>query len=220
MGNPAPLVIPGEDRAFGGPSLYVDLVPAGSWAQNARALLSASQWKTLSVHVKDRCGRVCEICGTPEAIARRTYIEAHERWHYDDANHIQSLRRLIGLCSPCHRATHLGFAVSIGAGPSAYRQLCRVNNWTLPYAQKHAAEAFSLWRNRSHAPWSVDMTVLEAWRAPTFSPPAVSSPCIKLCRIEGGVCAGCRRTLDEIAAWPKMTEVQRRHVMEDILPTR
>ena len=33
----------------------------------------------------------------------------------------------------------------------------------------------------------------------------VASPCIKLCRIEQtGFCAGCFRTLDEIARWAQL----------------
>lgn len=33
---------------------------------------------------------------------------------------------------------------------------------------------------------------------------APPSPCINICRIEGAVCTGCGRTLDEIAAWPSL----------------
>jgi len=35
----------------------------------------------------------------------------------------------------------------------------------------------------------------------TDAPP---SPCINLCKVEGGVCVGCGRTLGEIAAWPSL----------------
>jgi uncharacterized protein len=31
------------------------------------------------------------------------------------------------------------------------------------------------------------------------------SPCTKVCRMEGQVCAGCGRTLDEIALWSRMS---------------
>ena len=42
----------------------------------------------------------------------------------------------------------------------------------------------------------------------------VSSPCTRVCRIDGGsgVCAGCARTLDEIARWSAMSEAERRQV--------
>ncbi len=43
---------------------------------------------------------------------------------------------------------------------------------------------------------------------------AVSSPCIKVCVIDAdGLCAGCGRTLDEIARWAGMGEAERRAVM-------
>jgi len=34
----------------------------------------------------------------------------------------------------------------------------------------------------------------------TKAPP---SPCTNICKIEGGICLGCGRTLGEIAAWAK-----------------
>ncbi len=51
--------------------------------------------------------------------------------------------------------------------------------------------------------------------------PSVSTPCVKLCTIDpaSGLCRGCRRTLDEIAAWASMSERERRAVMA-ALPAR
>jgi predicted Fe-S protein YdhL (DUF1289 family) len=50
---------------------------------------------------------------------------------------------------------------------------------------------------------------------------SVSSPCVRLCRIDADsqLCIGCRRNLDEIAAWGGMTEAQRLAVMAS-LPAR
>ena len=50
----------------------------------------------------------------------------------------------------------------------------------------------------------------------------IDSPCIKLCRIDPDrdLCLGCWRTLDEIAAWGRMTPEARRAVMRDVLPAR
>ena len=49
----------------------------------------------------------------------------------------------------------------------------------------------------------------------------IESPCVKLCMIhpEERICVGCKRTIDEIAAWSRMTPEARRQVMED-LPAR
>lgn len=52
-------------------------------------------------------------------------------------------------------------------------------------------------------------------------PPALESPCIRLCRIDpaSGLCQGCARTLTEIAGWLAMSGEQRSAVMAD-LPRR
>lgn len=49
----------------------------------------------------------------------------------------------------------------------------------------------------------------------------VPSPCNGVCRIDAasGWCEGCRRSLDEIAAWSGMNDEQRREVWQ-LLPER
>lgn len=51
--------------------------------------------------------------------------------------------------------------------------------------------------------------------------PVIETPCVRLCVIdpETRLCEGCRRSLDEIAAWGRMTPEQRRAIM-DALPGR
>ena len=46
-------------------------------------------------------------------------------------------------------------------------------------------------------------------------PPVIESPCINICDIDAasGVCRGCARTLDEIAAWGSATSEWRAAVM-------
>jgi predicted Fe-S protein YdhL (DUF1289 family) len=46
----------------------------------------------------------------------------------------------------------------------------------------------------------------------------VPSPCISVCVVSpvSRLCEGCHRTLDEIAAWPEMTSVQKRMVWHRI----
>lgn len=45
-------------------------------------------------------------------------------------------------------------------------------------------------------------------------PPRIESPCRKVCELEGHVCVGCGRTLDEITRWTRMSDRERRAVME------
>ena len=51
--------------------------------------------------------------------------------------------------------------------------------------------------------------------------PEPQSPCRKICVMqpESGLCIGCLRTAEEIAAWPGMTPNARRAVMAE-LPSR
>ena len=49
----------------------------------------------------------------------------------------------------------------------------------------------------------------------------VPSPCVSICQMDQatGLCAGCLRTLDEIASWSVMTDTQKRAVLA-VLPER
>lgn len=49
----------------------------------------------------------------------------------------------------------------------------------------------------------------------------ILSPCIGICSLDAaGCCEGCFRTGDEIAAWTLMTDEQRGHLMDVVLPQR
>jgi predicted Fe-S protein YdhL (DUF1289 family) len=49
----------------------------------------------------------------------------------------------------------------------------------------------------------------------------VESPCINICLLdqETGLCLGCGRTIQEIARWASMSDIERRAVMRE-LPAR
>lgn len=48
-----------------------------------------------------------------------------------------------------------------------------------------------------------------------FTPiPAVESPCVSICRMQGGYCEGCGRTLEEIAEWSTATDERRRQILD------
>ena len=46
----------------------------------------------------------------------------------------------------------------------------------------------------------------------------VPSPCVNVCRIDPdtGLCTGCRRTLDEIAAWSRLDDAGKRVVWSQL----
>jgi len=54
------------------------------------------------------------------------------------------------------------------------------------------------------------------------NPPApILTPCIGICTLAAnGLCEGCWRTGDEIAAWRTLDDEERRRIMDDVLPAR
>ena len=44
----------------------------------------------------------------------------------------------------------------------------------------------------------------------------VKSPCVLVCRIENGECAGCKRTVDEIRDWMIMSEYEQRMLLYEL----
>lgn len=55
--------------------------------------------------------------------------------------------------------------------------------------------------------------------SPAENPPL--TPCTGICRLDGrGYCIGCRRTGEEIGRWRAMSDAERLHVMQVLLPER
>jgi predicted Fe-S protein YdhL (DUF1289 family) len=52
-------------------------------------------------------------------------------------------------------------------------------------------------------------------------PSTLRSPCINICRIDSRsqLCEGCKRTVDEIMAWPNASDDRKRAILA-ALPTR
>jgi predicted Fe-S protein YdhL (DUF1289 family) len=45
---------------------------------------------------------------------------------------------------------------------------------------------------------------------------SVESPCVKLCKIEAGICVGCKRTLAELTDWYKLSDQQKLQILNNI----
>ena len=46
---------------------------------------------------------------------------------------------------------------------------------------------------------------------------AAASPCVDICRLDAqGLCVGCRRTIEEIAEWPRASEARRREILREL----
>ncbi|MCP2257566.1 hypothetical protein LX15_001251 [Streptoalloteichus tenebrarius] len=164
-----PDLLPGEDRSFGS-GLFVDLVPSSCWFTNVRSCVVPRDWERLRRMILGRAGHRCEACGQGEDRTSRRWLEAHERWSYDEGRRVQALRRLICLCTPCHTTTHFGLAEVRGLRQAALAQLRQVTGMSPAEAEAHVAEAFAVWRQRSQVVWELDLSILTT-AGITLAPP-------------------------------------------------
>lgn len=47
----------------------------------------------------------------------------------------------------------------------------------------------------------------------------MQTPCVRKCKLEKGICVGCKRTLDEIRDWTRLTDRKRERIVAE-LPSR
>ena len=55
---------------------------------------------------------------------------------------------------------------------------------------------------------------------PKASATVVASPCVDVCRMEGNHCAGCLRTIEEIAAWGNASDAEKTRILAAIARRR
>lgn len=156
---PVPDPLPGEDRSWGD-GLFVDLVPSSCWFTNVRSCVGEKDWERLRRMITSRAGHRCEACGRGEDRTARRWLEAHERWAYDEATLTQHLRRLVCLCTDCHTVTHFGLATVRGLDAQALAHLAAVTGMSPAQARRHVDEAFQIWEERSRRRWTLDLRVL------------------------------------------------------------
>nr|WP_202436427.1 cysteine-rich CWC family protein [Vibrio eleionomae] len=44
----------------------------------------------------------------------------------------------------------------------------------------------------------------------------ITTPCIAACKNAGGICSGCKRTIDEIVSWKELDERERAKLMSEL----
>jgi hypothetical protein len=165
-----PTLLPGEDRTFGS-GLFVDLVPSSCWFTNVRSCVTKQDWERLRRMLLARANFQCEACGRQEDREIKRWLEAHERWFYDDTTTTQTLRRLIILCSDCHRTTHYGFAQIKGEEQQAFNHLMAVTGMTTREASAHIDKAFAIWQRRSVRNWRLNLDMLTTAGITLAKPP-------------------------------------------------
>lgn len=150
----------GENRAFGGNRLFVDLVPSSCWFRNVRSNIKDSHWRALSKFVRTRASGQCEVCGDTEEPASGKYLDAHERWQYDYKTRTQKLIRIVCLCKPCHLYTHMGYAVSQGRAEEAIEHKLKVSGMSRQQVECEINAAFTLWEKRNWCRGYLDLSIL------------------------------------------------------------
>ncbi|MEV7779375.1 DUF5710 domain-containing protein [Kitasatospora sp. NPDC088351] len=158
-GEDIPELLPGEDRSLGS-GLFIDLVPSSCWFTNVRSCIVQKDWDRLRRMIYSRAQDRCEACGAGQDREAKRWLEAHERWTYDNARRVQTLKRLICLCTDCHTVTHFGFAQVRGLAPQARAHLIKVTGMTPGQADQHIAKAFEAWKTRSRITWTLDLSIL------------------------------------------------------------
>ena len=135
--------------------LQIELVPQPLWYLNPRKAMGPAAWDKLRKEVYAQYGYVCGICGA------RGRLNCHERWHYDDEAHVQTLVGFIALCDWCHHVKHLGLAgILAQEGKLDYERVIqhflKVNQCTREEFERHKAGAFEQWNERNRFSWKAN----------------------------------------------------------------
>ena len=142
--------------------LEIELVPSTAWGQNARTLLTSTEWDTLRRYVFRRAGNKCQLCG---GVGPKHPVEGHEVWHWDESSAMQYLDGIQALCPWCHRCKHWGRTSKQGLEAQAMRHLAKVNNWDPIQVIDHVSDAKLAWRRRSAIAWTLDDAGIRAMLA-------------------------------------------------------
>lgn len=136
----------------GGYRLTIELVPSTSWFANLRNNAKPGVWDVIRRKSYADAGHVCSVCGY------QGKLFCHERWLYDDVNHIQKLGGFVALCKLCHMVKHIGYA---GIFFEDYSGLIKHFRWVNQCSYEDfvfaRAIAFDVWEERSKFQWTQDL---------------------------------------------------------------
>lgn len=143
--------------------LLTEMVPKTAWGSNLRDHLKQSEWDKIKEWCYKRSNYNCEVCGMHGKLQGRKHrVEAHEIWHYDDENFVQTLIGLIALCPSCHKSKHYGRAINVGDDKFVRKHLKKINaHWTWKRVFDHCRDAISLYQKRSMHNYTLNMDYLK-----------------------------------------------------------
>jgi hypothetical protein len=146
----------GEDRTFGENKLYIDMIPKTSYFKNVRSLFNDCDWNLIRHHIYERVNHKCECCGKK----RFKYLDAHERWEFNEETKTQKLIRIIALCKLCHAATHYGHSKRTKNIDKINIHIKKINNFSDEELQNHINESYKIWKERNKIKWELDLTII------------------------------------------------------------
>ena len=142
-----------------GYKLDFELVPDVCWYSNLRSILSKKQWDFLRADAKERSGGKCMICGK-----QTKYLDAHERWSYDEKNCVQKLEDIIAVCKDCHSVIHIGYTQLKGNEERAEKHFMKVNGCSYAEYRKALGLANEVHKRRNEiSEWKLDLTYLKRY---------------------------------------------------------
>ena len=132
--------------------LKIELVPRGEWYKNLRKQVKQSVWDKIRKKAYADAGHKCSICGT------KGRLNCHEIWDYNDDTQVQTLMGFTAVCNMCHHVHHLGLARILARQgkinfDDVVNHFLSVNECDREMYDKHEAQAFALWQERSQHSW-------------------------------------------------------------------
>jgi len=146
----------GEDRDYGSNKLYIDMIPKTTYFKNVRSLFNDSDWNLIRHHIYERVNYKCECCGKK----KMKYLDAHERWEFNEETQTQKLVRIIALCKLCHAATHYGHSKRTKNIEKINNHIKKINNYNDEELQEHINNSYALWKERNKIKWNLDFSIL------------------------------------------------------------
>ena len=132
------------------------MIPKTSYFKNVRMLFSDSDWNLIRHHIYERVNNRCECCGCK----RSKYLDAHERWEFNNETKTQKLVRIIALCRLCHSATHYGHSKRTKNMDKINMHIKKINNYTDEELDNHIKDAYNLWKERNKVKWNLDFSII------------------------------------------------------------
>lgn len=140
--------------------LTIELVPSSAWYKNARNIWPKPTWDKVRKYAYKKSNYRCEICNGK---GPKWPVEAHEIWHYNDEDKIQTLLDVQALCPECHKVKHIGRTEMMSEQGlfQAIKHFCKVNQCSEDEVYDYLEEVKEIWKDRSQFKWTLDLSWID-----------------------------------------------------------